>query len=142
MILPILDDLTLLAATVYMEAGAESFEGKLAVAHVVMNRDASSPDPGLDDVVLKPWQFSAWNTDHRARATLQTVMNDRPTAWIESMKAAAAALFNLLPDPTAGATFYLNEALTRKLRKDGSLPDWFNEERVTVRIGRHTFLRA
>jgi spore germination cell wall hydrolase CwlJ-like protein len=139
-ILPLLDDLTLLAATVYMESGGEPFEGKLAVAWVIVNRDATGPDPGLDDVILRPWAFSAWNTDHRARAALQTAMNERPVAWVESMKAAAAALFGLVPDPTNGATHYLNEALTRTIR-GGTLPDWFDADKVTARLGQHTFLR-
>jgi spore germination cell wall hydrolase CwlJ-like protein len=140
MILPVLDDLTLLAATVYMEASGEPFEGKLAVAWVVVNRDKYSPDPGVADVVLKPWQFSAWNTDNPQRAALQRVMTSGAQVWVDSMKAAAAALFGLLPDPTRGANFYLNPVLTRKIR-GGTLPDWYDAGKVTVTIGHHEFLK-
>jgi len=54
----------------------------------------------------------------------------------------------LLPDPVGGATHYLNEAVTKKIRK-GTFPAWaadpndptkIHEAKVTTRIGRHTFL--
>lgn len=143
-ILPAWDDITFCGSAVYLEAGGEPFVGKLGVAYVICRRDDANPnDPGLDDVLLKPWQFSAFNTEHAPRARLQNVMIARPPslAWWDSMKAAAAAIFELLPDPTGGATHYLNEAVTRQIRKDGTLPPWFDEAKVTARIARHTFLK-
>jgi len=140
-ILPMFDDLTLIAATVLMEAGNQSFEGKVAVAWVIMNRDAWSQSPGVDDVILAPWQFSAWNTDNRARASLQDTMRNQPALWSECMKAAAAALWAFVPDPTHGAVMYLNPVVTRKLR-GGTLPDWYDAAKVTAVIGDHEFLRS
>lgn len=141
MILPILDDLTLMAATILMEAGNQSFEGKVAVGWVIMNRDAHTASAGIDDVVLAPWQFSAWNTDNKARASLQDVMQKQPALWSECMKAAAAAMWQFVPDPTHGAVMYLNPVVTRKIR-GGTLPDWYDAAKVTAVIGDHEFLRA
>lgn len=140
MILPQIDDLTLMAGTVLMEAGGESFEGKVAVAWVIVNRDAKTKDEGLDDVVWSPFQFSAWNTDNKMRAALQTRMLHEPALWNECMKAGAAALWGFIPDPTHGANMYLNPALTKQIR-GGTLPDWYDASKVTAVIGHHEFLK-
>lgn len=130
-------DLLLLSATVYMEAGAEPPEGRLGVAFAIMNR-ARSRSASVSDVCLQPWQFSAWNTDSPTRRNLDTIPVD---AWRDCYKASCAAYFELVADPTLGARNYLNEKATRAGRSDGSLPGWFHEEDVTIRIGNHTFLR-
>lgn len=124
-------------ATVYMEAGGEPHEGKLAVAYAILNR-AAAERRSISDVVLQPWHFSAWNTDSPTRMRLDT-LDER--AWTECASAFLAAFLDKVPDPTRGATHYLNEELTRRIR-GGSLPSWFDEAKVTARIGRHTFLKG
>ena len=59
--IPSLDDLTLLAATVKMEAEGEPYAGKLAVAFVICNR-ARYHGRSLKDVIFDPYDFSCWNT--------------------------------------------------------------------------------
>jgi hypothetical protein len=140
MILPILDDLTLTAMTICMEAGNQAFIGKVAVAWAIKNRDVLTTSEGVDDVVLAPWQFSAWNTDNKARAGVQDVMLKQPALWSECFKAACAAFFDFVPDPTHGATMYLNPVVTKKIR-GGTLPDWYNPAKVTAVIGDHEFLK-
>lgn len=52
------DDVTLLAALIQCEAGRESYEGKLAVGAVVMNRVRSGSYPGsISAVITAPSQF-------------------------------------------------------------------------------------
>ena len=127
------DELYLLAITVAMEAGGEPEAGQLAVAYVIVNRDG-----GVSDAIFKPWQFSAWNTDSPARMNLDLVPD---ATFRQCYRTAGAAYFGLLPDPSGGATHYLNEEATKKARPTGDLPAWFDEAKVTARIGRHTFLR-
>ncbi len=134
---PPIDDLQALASTIAQEAGGEPFEGKLGVGYVIVTR-ATRAGRSILDTVLAPAQFSAWNTDAPTRLRLDTTP---PEVWAESYKAACAAAFGLLPDPTHGATHYLNEAATRAGRPHRDLPSWFDEAKVTVRLGRHTFLR-
>ena len=127
------DDLYFLALTVSMEAGGESYEGKLGVAYAIVNRGQP-----IIDTVLRSYQFSAWNTDSPTRMQI----NETPLwAMRDCYKAACAAYFRLTKDPTAGATHYLNEEITRKMR-GGALPRWYDEAKVTARIGRHTFLKG
>lgn len=53
------DEILLLAALIQCEAGSESYEGKLAVGAVVMNRVRSSRYPNtISDVIYSPGQFT------------------------------------------------------------------------------------
>ena len=126
--------LFLLTATVAMEAEGETYKGKLAVAYVVMNR-ASVYNQTIDQVVLKPFAFSAWNT--RGRKHKMQSIPDR--AWFESKKAAMSAYYRIEKDPSLGATHYLNEKVTRRIRKNGTLPAWVKKLHKLVDIGDHTF---
>lgn len=135
-------ELLWLASTVYMEARGEPYEGKLAVAHVIMNRcNHTSPRKSVSDVVLKAYQFSAWNTTEKTRTFLDTAPEgDEHSSWGECYKAATSAFFNIEPDATKGSRHYLNVDVTKKIR-GGSLPSWFDESKVTLKVGRHTFLK-
>lgn len=146
------DRLTLLAATVALEAEGEPEDGQLAVAFVATNR-ARLWTMSLHAVILGPDQrayddarafeaFSCWNDDYRVRAgaRLATLGAFEP-AW----RAAARALWPrdfIADDPSRGATYYLNVPLTRKLRPARDLPAWFDAAKVTVMLGQHTFLRG
>jgi spore germination cell wall hydrolase CwlJ-like protein len=130
------DDLYFLVLTIEQEASSEPYEGQLAVAFVIMNR-VRVEKSSVIDIVLKPMQFSSWNSDSPTRMHIDTTPND---AFKSCYKAACAAYFELVPDPSKGASHYLNEEVTRKLR-GGTLPGWFDESKVTVRIGNHTFLK-
>ncbi len=53
------EDLTILAGIIYCEAGSESYEGKVAVGSVVMNRLVSSRYPNtVREVVYQSGQFT------------------------------------------------------------------------------------
>jgi N-acetylmuramoyl-L-alanine amidase len=131
--------LELLAATVLLEAEGEPDEGKLAVAWVVRTRmDAKKAT--VHDVALAPYQFSCWNADGAGMRKARLTAPD-PVNWERCWRAAAGALWRMLPDPTARADHYLNEQLTRETRSDGGLPSWFDSAKVTARLGHHTFLR-
>jgi hypothetical protein len=126
------DELYFLAVTVAMEAGGEAYDGKQGVAFAIVNRPGS-----ITDIVLKAYQFSAWNTDSNTRMNIDTIPD---AVYKECYKAAVGAYFKIVEDLTKGATHYLNEELTKQLR-GGTLPGWFSEDKVTIRIGKHTFLK-
>ena len=130
------NELFLLAATVAMEAEGESYKGKLGVAFVIMNR-VQHRSKSVSDVVLDPYDFSAWNTKGGRQLTLDNI---GWVPWMEAEKAAASAYYRIEKDPTHGADHYLNVALTRKLR-GGSLPVWIKVMKRTVKIGLHTFYK-
>ena len=131
-------DKMLVTATVVLEAEGEPFEGQVAVARVIRNR-MERWHQTVSQVVLYVRQFSAWNHDGPRREKLSTLFTS--PAWATAERAVAAA-FSVSPDPSGGATHYLDAAETWRERVDGSLPSWFSADRVTARIGRHTFLVA
>lgn len=144
--------LALTAATIFLEGEAEPAAGRVAIAWVIRNRADRLPAEadvahrvilGPDRVAAgdgKPWEaFSCWNDDYVAQRRKRLTA---PAAgvWELCWRAAAGAWWRLLPDPTGGATFYLNVELTLKIRPDKTLPKWFDPARVTATIGAHTFL--
>jgi spore germination cell wall hydrolase CwlJ-like protein len=141
--------LTLLAATVFLEAEGEPPEGQLGVAWVVRNRvDRWRQD--WHDVILAPWQFSCWNPSERPRA-LARLGQATPQVSESCWRAAAGAIWRLLPTPVEDATHYLNVTLTRAGRPRRDLPKWaadpsdptrVNSAKVVCVLGRHTFLRG
>lgn len=154
------DDLTALAATIWLEAEGEPYDGQLGVGFVCVNRRDQwqlplrqvlwGPEGRLYDDG-KPYEpISCWNDAYRPMAESRLAAA-RPVQTAPCWQAAASALWRLVPDPTAGAVYYLNVALTKQVRPDGKLPAWaadpdnaraLDARKVRAVIGRHSFLRA
>ena len=108
-------DRELLAALIHAEARGESFDGKVAVGAVVMNRvdDPRWPDT-VEAVVLQPGQFA------------------EPTeATPEAERAAREALQG--HDPTGGAVYFYNPEVSRC--------GWIVTRETVTEIGGHRFAR-
>jgi spore germination cell wall hydrolase CwlJ-like protein len=122
-----------LIRTIAFEASGEPEEGKAAVAHVILNRERTGRWGGnIKDVVTRPWQFEPWTT---RRTELEKLSPDDPR-YQDAARIADAVLTGRIPDPTAGATHFLNPTIVRQ-RRGGSLPSWARGEGQS--IGRHTF---
>jgi N-acetylmuramoyl-L-alanine amidase len=128
----------MMSLTVAQEAIGESYQGKLAVAYVIRNR-AMRSGKSYTDVVLKPYQFSCWNTDSPTRMMLDTLSEK---GFAECICASLNAAYQIVPDPTNGAIFYLNPLTV--LGSAGKLPDWWSidgDPTSEIKIGRHLFRR-
>jgi len=122
-----------LIRTIAFEASGEPEEGKAAVAHVILNRERSGRwGDNIKDVVTHPWQFEPWMTRRRE---MEKLSPDDPR-YQNAALIADAVLIGRMPDPTAGATHFLNPIVVRK-RRGGSLPSWARGDGQP--IGRHTF---
>ncbi|MBI5162465.1 MAG: cell wall hydrolase [Magnetospirillum sp.] len=120
-----------LALNVYFEARGEPESGRVAVAHVTLNRVATAPFPETICGVVRqggtaaPCQFQ-WYCDGHP---------DRPrdeAAWQQSLKAAVRALAGGR-DPTGGALYFHHVDVH---------PAWAAKRySQTVVIGRHVFFR-
>jgi len=124
-----------LGKTVYLESSGEPYEGKLAVAWVIVNRATDQrwkDDPAA--CAHEAWQFSCWNSDEGTKewrkARLDTMRGT--DAYTESVRAACAAYFSLEADPTKGATHYLAERV-----KDDTY--WAKGKIPCAVIGNHLF---
>lgn len=124
----------LLIRTVIGEAANQPDEGQAAVAHVVMNRVKAGRYGGKDipGVVLAKNQFEPWST--RAKE-LWAIPPDSP-AYQRAAAIVDGVLTGQAPDPTGGATHFLEPDIVRQ-RRGGTLPAWASGE--GQRIGSHLF---
>lgn len=133
--LPAIDDEArdYLIRTLVFEASGETEIGKAAVAHVILNRARIGKwGVTVKDVVMRPWQFEPWMT----RRSEMERLAPQDTRYRNAARIADAVLLGEMPDPTAGATHFLNPVIVRE-RRGGSLPTWARREGLP--IGRHTF---
>jgi len=128
----------ILARTLYGEGRGESFEGREAIAAVVLNRVAYARVRGgywwgsdIRDVCLKPWQFSCWNKNDPNLSVIQTVSR-KSQRFRDCLETATQALAGRLQDQTSGATHYHH----RDLR-----PVWSQGATKTCEIGAHLFYK-
>ncbi len=86
------EDLKLLACLVHAEAGSQSYEGKLAVANVVLNRIKSSNYPDtIKAVIYQPGQFTVAKSGSLQKQ-LDNYDNYSSSSQLLSIKAAKEAL--------------------------------------------------
>ena len=122
-----------LIRTLVFEASGETEIGKFAVAHAILNRQRSGRwGPKLTDVVTSPWQFEPWMT---RKDEIEGLSRADPR-YLDAAEIADAVLAGDIPDPTAGATHFLNPVIVRE-RRGGSLPSWAGSDGRP--IGRHVF---
>ena len=130
-------DIDTLIRTVYGEARGEPMEGKIAVAHVALNRlkhpgwwsrnRDDIPDDTLAAVCRDPYQFSCWLENDPNRNVILTAL---APALAESAQAVELVLAGIEPDPTGGATHY---------HAIGAMPKWAAGRTPTAIIGHHVF---
>lgn len=114
-------DLLLLAHLVQAEAGDQPFLGQVAVAAVVLNRLKTPGFPKtLAGVIEEPGQF-------------QSVANGTISLPPAPSAIAAASVAARGIDPTDGALYYYNPALTQN--------QWIRTQPVVVRIADQVFAR-
>ena len=122
-----------MAKTMWGEARGEGLAGMQAVGNVIMNRvDAGSwYGASIKDVVLKPYQFSCWNSNDPNRAKIDALT----VSQLESSMALPLArqiIAGDLPDITGGATHYHAKSIT---------PSWASKMKRTAMIGNHIFYK-
>lgn len=123
-----------LAVMIYGEARGENFYGKSAVAWTAVNRLDRMPYNGLCHVVLSGQYHALKKHDYRVAATTGKAPRKYNTvAWEESQKVAKLVYQDTIPDPTKGATHFVNP---KKLKHR---PQWTRKLKKTVVIESHEF---
>lgn len=125
-------DLEIAAKTIFGEARGESYEGKVAVAHVLLNRyrNPMGPDRGkpLAQVCLRPFQFSCWNSNDPNLEVIRSITTSN-RVFRECIKAFIDATLNH-EDPTKGSRHYH----TRQVA-----PRWSRGLKPVFTAGNHLF---
>lgn len=132
-----------MAATLWGEARGETYEGKLAIAHVIMNRlkkpgwwsrsKDDVPDDTVAAVCVDPAQFTCWHDGQAARVRDRAKNPDLymgEFAFRSCLRAALAVLDTPTVDPTSGATHYHTAAI---------LPGWAKTLSPCAAVGSHLF---
>ena len=123
----------LAAITIWQEARGESFEGKLAVAQVIRNRMKRqyNSDGTVAGTVLRPHQFSGWNTNSVIRAE-SMLQNEENKTYISCQSAWAHS-------KDVYSTFF--PAVLYHSKNMAKYPDWAYADNVKMIavIGNHIF---
>ncbi len=125
------DQTDYLARTMWGEARGEGARGMQAVGNVILNRVSRGGWYGasIKDVVLKPYQFSAWNANDPNRAKM---LNATDADLRQARTIALQLQAGTLPDITGGAINYHATSVS---------PSWAKKMTKTVQIGNHIFYR-
>ena len=125
------DDIDALWRTVWGEARGEVLAGKLAVAHVILNRVRLRSWMGrtVAGVCRKPRQFSCWNEGDPNRAKILAVEPGH-RVFDTCLRIARRAVSGCIDDMTKGATHYHTKHVT---------PPWSRGKPVSFELGRHEF---
>jgi spore germination cell wall hydrolase CwlJ-like protein len=121
----LIEQSTWLAINIYHEARGEPLEGKIAVAHVTLNRLRKERKP-VKEVILRPFQFSWANSKHPP-------IRDY-AAFIECQKAAMLCFEERLE----GKDLF---KVDHYYNPDKANPSWANKMTEIAVIGNHRFMR-
>ena len=123
------EELKLLACLVHAEAGNQSYEGKLAVANVVLNRVKSGKFPDtIKDVIYQPGQFTVVKNGALSKQ-LKKYDSYSSKAQLQSIEAAKAALAG---ENNIGNRLYFNEY-------KASVKKGYDKKKNCIKIGDHLF---
>ena len=140
------------AMCVWGESRGEPDLGRVAVAHVALNRAKRKFGGDLRKAILQKWAFSCFNTNGLSALAiryklLRPTMFDTAVIWQSCYDAALTAYQGLSQDPTNGAVVYCTRTLW--MRPKAALFErakWFELPEVACRntkklavIGHHVF---
>jgi N-acetylmuramoyl-L-alanine amidase len=121
--------------TIAQEARSENYQGKLAVAEVIRNRMAQKffSDGTVRGTVLKPYQFSGWNSSDPNRISCAGLRNNDPIV-LDCLKAWNEAV-SKETNITGNAVSYFAHYIAQ--------PDWAGSKQFeyTCQIGAHLFYK-
>ena len=118
-----------LGICIYYEAGNQAMDGKIAVAHVVMNR-VHNRGMSVEDVIKQPKQFSFYNIDLRKSIPFVEL-----GVLEECFEAAYKCLEERLNGKNLnGANYYFNPSLVH--------PKWADGMKLVAEIEDHVFYRG
>lgn len=122
-----------LSEALYYEAGNQTFQGKIAVANVIMNR-SKAKDKSPCFIIKQPYQFSYLKSKAYKSQTIRMKDPKTKIALRMSVVVAYNVLRGKFPDLTQGAKFYLNPVVATDL-------SWSKVFVRTAIIGDHHFYR-
>jgi spore germination cell wall hydrolase CwlJ-like protein len=136
--LSLMSECELLARTIYGEAGCEyndnGIDSLVAVGLVVRNRVRAQTWYGKDiqEVCLKPLQFSCWNKNNPNLKDIKKVDKSNKI-YDMCLRVAKGILNNAFTDITCGANHYYSTIISE--------PKWTKDVKPVYTIGKHRFYK-
>ncbi len=132
----------ILARTLYGEARGEylrrdgGISALMGIANVVMNRVRHQSWFGktIEDVCLKPYQFSCWNENDPNRPVLLQVQSGKDKVFDTCVEVAKSVSGGSWPDITHGSDHYYAVWLARA-------PKWAVGKTPCFKVGQHVFFK-
>lgn len=126
-----IQDVAFLALVLWREARGEPTEGKIAVAHSIMNRVKRPSWWGhsVMTVVTKKWQYSSMTDPKDAQLVRWPTDSDRE--WLDCLSIAYDVYMGSLDNPAPGADSYFADSIPP--------PNWADPKKFVVKIGHHSF---
>ena len=133
-------EIDVFARTLYGEARGEfnrpdgGLSSLIGVGNVIMNRVEKKSWFGktIQEVCLKPYQFSCWNQSDPNRSLLLSVTPEASTIFKQCLDVAERLANHDWPDLTKGADHYYALWIARA-------PKWALKSRPVAKIGCHVF---
>jgi spore germination cell wall hydrolase CwlJ-like protein len=126
----------IMAKTIYGEARGEypvfGINSLVAVGNVIMNRHRRSHS-SIEEICLKPKQFSCWNPNDPNLEIIKNVNTANPIYKL-CFDCSAKLVNNEYDDITNGATHYYSTKIK-------TIPKWADLNKITKAIGNHVFLK-
>lgn len=125
------DEEVFLALMLWREARGENIDGKIAVAHCVLNRVSSPKWWGktIMDVIFKKFQFSSLTDPKDKQLTTWPASAD--AAWQTCLAVAGGSVSGLYKNPVPGADSYHDTSIMP--------PKWATPENFVKKIGKLMF---
>ncbi|MDR0552851.1 MAG: cell wall hydrolase [Holosporales bacterium] len=137
---PTRKSIEIMAKTIYGEARGEYFlktgglPSLIAVANVIMNRCIATNEEFVENVCLKPKQFSCWNEYDPNFRIISRELSSLPAPIKVCETVAKEVVSGRWPDITKEATHYYNKNMQPP-------PYWATNGDVRIIIGNHVFMK-
>lgn len=132
-----------LAVALWGEGRGGTTEDRLWIGFTLV-RGAGKKD--ICSALQIPWRVTSITKNTQLRSILgkRDQTPDLPTkldrkVWTDCLLLASAILAKKQPDPTKGATHFLNPEVT--LKKYGKLPTWYYEYELVGEVGDHEYFK-
>lgn len=131
----------IVAKTIYGEARGEYYmengglPSLISVANVIFNRFKNDRRGLIENVCIKPKQFSCWNSNDPNFEIIKNVSINDPVYSL-CLETAENVISEKWPDITKGATHYYSCSI---LNNSSKIPYWAKGQTPKIRIGNHLF---
>jgi spore germination cell wall hydrolase CwlJ-like protein len=125
-----------MAKTIYGEARGEydnfGIDSLISIGNVIINRHRKFKNT-IEEICLKPRQFSCWNESDPNRKIIENV-KESDRIYKTCLEVANKLVKNEYKDITKGANHYYSS-------KTKTVPRWATSGEITKIIGNHVFLK-